>query len=384
RAASMTAPNPNAQADLLVKAWEMSQVDPATITYMEAHGTGTALGDPIEITGLKKAFTRLYAKAGKALPAEPHCGIGSVKSNLGHLERASGIAGMLKVLLAMKHRTLPASINIIEVNPYIKLEGTPFQIVRQTRPWAVPLGADGKPVPRRAGVSSFGMGGVNGHVVLEEYLPAEPEAEPITSPEPQLFVLSAKGEEPLRHQAENLARFLEEPAGDALIPLEPPAAGPTEEVRALAASVLGLDIGDLDLEEPLSELGFEVETYTRFQQELGERFALAPGRVSQYATLAGLAAEIGAGPGADGPATRASSVDLRRVAYTLQVGREPYPHRLAVAAGGASELAARLRAFAAGELPPGAWSGLVRGGKKAKESIPGESQVRAALASGRP
>ena len=190
RANSLTAPNPKAQAELLEQAYTQAGVDPRSIGYIEAHGTGTALGDPIEINGLKTAFKRLYEQAQAPQPEQPHCGIGSVKTNIGHLELAAGVAGVIKVLLQLKHRTLAKSLHAEELNPYIQLEGSPFYIVRESLPWPAPLDAQGRELPRRAGVSSFGFGGVNAHVVLEEYVapPAQPQASG-----PQAIVLSEIG-----------------------------------------------------------------------------------------------------------------------------------------------------------------------------------------------
>ena len=208
RANSLTAPNPKAQAELLEQAYTQAGVDPRSIGYIEAHGTGTALGDPIEINGLKTAFKRLYEQAQAPQPEQPHCGIGSVKTNIGHLELAAGVAGVIKVLLQLKHRTLAKSLHAEELNPYIQLEGSPFYIVRESLPWPAPLDAQGRELPRRAGVSSFGFGGVNAHVVLEEYVapPAQPQASG-----PQAIVLSARNEERLREQAQQLLQAIEQP-----------------------------------------------------------------------------------------------------------------------------------------------------------------------------
>ncbi|MCB0191358.1 MAG: SDR family NAD(P)-dependent oxidoreductase, partial [Anaerolineae bacterium] len=210
RATSLTAPNPNAQADLLVSAYQQANLDPATVGYIEAHGTGTALGDPIEVNGLKQAFARLYQQWDKGSVAQSHCGLGSVKSNIGHLEAAAGIAGVLKVLLAMKHQTLPASINFEVQNPYIDLADSPFYVVNKTQAWPPLLGEAGRPLPRRAGVSSFGFGGANAHVVLEEYqrLPEVGTGEQRVDEGPQVIVLSAKNEERLRAYAQRLLIYL--------------------------------------------------------------------------------------------------------------------------------------------------------------------------------
>ena len=166
---SLTAPNPDAQADLIYKVWKNSKIDINTVGYIEAHGTGTSLGDPIEINGLKKAFSRLQDEEANGSVFNHYCGIGTVKSNIGHLESASGIAGLIKVLLALKHKVIPASINIESINPYIKLNDSPFYIVRETKEWEAFEDEYGKKIPRRAGVSSFGFGGVNAHIAIEEY-----------------------------------------------------------------------------------------------------------------------------------------------------------------------------------------------------------------------
>lgn len=204
KANSITTPNPGAQSETVRAAYESAGVDMGTVSYIEAHGTGTKLGDPAEINGLKKAFRHIGGKA--------FCGIGAVKSNLGHLEAAAGMAGMIKVLLAMKHKVLPASIHLETINPYIELEGTPFYFVSETRPWDALAGPDGRPVPRRAGVSSFGFGGVNAHIVVEESdtaalrskeSPAPAEAHPV------LFLLSARTNHRLKEYARQFVTYLD-------------------------------------------------------------------------------------------------------------------------------------------------------------------------------
>ncbi|HEX6095443.1 MAG TPA: SDR family NAD(P)-dependent oxidoreductase [Thermoanaerobaculia bacterium] len=205
---ALTAPNSAAQAELLVEAYEKGQVDPATVGYVEAHGTGTSLGDPIEIQALSKAFSELYKKRGKAPASTPHCGLSSVKTNIGHLETAAGIAGIFKAVLSIKNREIPANIHLEEVNPYIKLEGTPFFIADKLTPWMAPVGADGAPAPRVAGVSSFGFGGANAHVVLQEYI--APGGTTAAATGPQLVVLSAKNDQRLDDYIKSIGMYLEE------------------------------------------------------------------------------------------------------------------------------------------------------------------------------
>ncbi|MBN6546604.1 SDR family NAD(P)-dependent oxidoreductase, partial [Actinacidiphila bryophytorum] len=213
RAQALTAPNPNAQAELLTTVYQRAGVDPRSVGYIEAHGTGTALGDPIEINALKTAFGRLYAAAG-APPAEaPHIAVASVKSNIGHLEFAAGAAGVIKVLLQLRHRTLVRGLHADEVNPYIRLDGSPFRLVRENEEWAAPRDSTGRALPRLAGVSSFGIGGVNAHVVIEEYVPPAPARIDAPAAQPaaatHAFVLSARTADQLTARVRDLLGHLD-------------------------------------------------------------------------------------------------------------------------------------------------------------------------------
>jgi acyl transferase domain-containing protein len=212
RATSLTAPNPKAQASLLIDTYRRAGVDPRSLGYLETHGTGTELGDPIEINGLKSAFEELYRVfepdygISPDLSA-PHCGLGSVKSNIGHLEAAAGMAGLLKVILALKHKTKPAGIHTEKLNRYIDLDQSPFYVVREAQDWEPPSAAAGSiNHKRRAGISSFGFGGVNAHVILEEY--EKIEIDPASSSVDQIVTLSAKSETALKVYVENLLGFL--------------------------------------------------------------------------------------------------------------------------------------------------------------------------------
>ncbi|EDM74392.1 polyketide synthase of type I, partial [Plesiocystis pacifica SIR-1] len=192
-------PNPRAQSEVVSMAMERGGVDPQTITYVEAHGTGTALGDPIEVAGLTAAFGRADA---------PWCGLGAIKSNIGHLESAAGIVGLTKVLLQMRHRTLVPTLHVEALNPNLDMHRSPFRIQRELTPWEPPAG-----IPRRAGLSSFGAGGVNAHLVLEEYRePAKRRAEVSAPSEPErhCLVLSARTAPQLRKVAEALRARLAE------------------------------------------------------------------------------------------------------------------------------------------------------------------------------
>jgi amino acid adenylation domain-containing protein len=193
-----TAPSVTGQADAILTAMTMAGFAPVTIGYVEAHGTGTPLGDPIEVAALTQAFRSLAED--HELPTQ-YCGIGSVKTNFGHLDAAAGVAGLIKAVLALRHRMLPPSLHFHEPNPDLALADSPFFVVDRLQPW--PRGT----TPRRAGVSSFGIGGTNAHVVLEE-APEVPAAVSDRRRRWQLLPLSAKSASALARLAENLGAFL--------------------------------------------------------------------------------------------------------------------------------------------------------------------------------
>ncbi|WP_444996464.1 SDR family NAD(P)-dependent oxidoreductase [Aliikangiella sp. IMCC44359] len=202
RANALTAPNPKAQAELLKAAYSKANIDPHSIGYFEAHGTGTKLGDPIEVNAMKAAFSELYPSSESG-----YCGVGSVKSNIGHLELAAGVAGVIKVLLQLKHQTLVKSLHCDQVNPYIQFEKSPFYVVQENRPWLRTKDKQGKELPRRAGVSSFGFGGVNAHVVIEEYTPQAAVAA-TENKGSYIIVLSARNEQQLDEAGKRLYQTL--------------------------------------------------------------------------------------------------------------------------------------------------------------------------------
>ncbi|GAA0894710.1 hypothetical protein GCM10009122_43910 [Fulvivirga kasyanovii] len=189
-------PNPVAQGDLIIESLKKANIDPATLSYIETHGTGTALGDPIEITGLNKAF-------GEADGKKQFCPIGSVKSNIGHLESAAGIAAVTKVLLQLKHQQLVPSLHAEILNSNINFSESPFYVQRELADWAQPDG-----FPRRAGISSFGAGGSNAHLIIEEYNTVATQANEPENSIPQAFVLSSKDQNGLLKYAEKMLAFL--------------------------------------------------------------------------------------------------------------------------------------------------------------------------------
>ena len=193
---SFTSPSVDGHAQVIAMAQALGGIDPQTISYIEAHGTGTSLGDPIEIAGLTQAF-----RAGGAT-GNGFCAIGSLKTNIGHLDAAAGVAGLIKASLALHHKTLPASLNYRAPNPKLDIENTPFFVNATLREWP-----DGT-TPRRAGVSSFGVGGTNAHVVLEEA--PLPERTAGAQRAEQLLLISARDADALERAAARLKAHLEQ------------------------------------------------------------------------------------------------------------------------------------------------------------------------------
>ncbi|GAB4215709.1 MAG: hypothetical protein OHK0022_55940 [Roseiflexaceae bacterium] len=203
-----TAPGGEGQTKVVSEALEVAGIEPATIDYIEAHGTGTAMGDPIEI----QALTRVFAAGTQR---RQFCAIGSLKTNIGHLAAAAGVAGLIKTTLALQHRQIPPSLHYEQPNPEIDFAAGPFYVNTTLSEWR----AAGR--PRRAGVSSFGVGGTNAHLVLEE----APAPEPSDPGRPwQLLTLSAKTATALEAMAGNLAAHLrahpEQPLADVAYTLQ--------------------------------------------------------------------------------------------------------------------------------------------------------------------
>lgn len=193
---SYSAPSVDAQARVIYQAQDVADIDPESITYIEAHGTATSLGDPIEIAALTQAFRAKTTK-------NRYCAIASLKSNIGHLSEASGVAGLIRTVLALKHKQIPPSLHFEKPNPQIDFENSPFYVNTKLKDWE----HNGKN-PRRAGVNSFGMGGTNAHVVLEEWDVSE-ETNRNNQRRQQLFLLSAKTPTALETITTNLVYHLD-------------------------------------------------------------------------------------------------------------------------------------------------------------------------------
>jgi acyl transferase domain-containing protein len=197
-------PSASGEAAAIREAYVVAEVDPASVGYVETHGSATPLGDAIEIAALRRTF--------RDRGAEPACALGAVKANIGNADAAGGVASLIKCVLMLEHRSLVPLVHLREPNPRLEMDGGPFRLETPAGPWPAPAG-----VPRRAGVSSFGIGGTNIHVVLEEAPPPEPPQPPAAGP--VLLVWSARSEPELRQVGEALRQRLEREPAPALTDL---------------------------------------------------------------------------------------------------------------------------------------------------------------------
>ncbi len=191
----LTAPNAKAQEAVIIEAWENADINPESILYIEAHGTATNLGDPIEVSGIERAFKRFTGK-------KNFCAIGSVKTNIGHLDNISGLVGLIKLVLCLKHEKLPRLIHFQRPNRKIDFINSPVYINDKTNNWE----SDGTKL--RGGVSSFGLAGTNCHIVLEQYMEDREEIRKSTA-RPQIFTLAAKSEEQVYELVDKYLSFLQ-------------------------------------------------------------------------------------------------------------------------------------------------------------------------------
>ena len=196
RTSGLTAPNPGAQRDVILAAWRDAEIDPTTISYIEAHGTGTPLGDPIEVEALTEAFRRHTKRRG-------FCRLGSIKSNLGHLDAAAGMAGLIKILLSFEHGQLPPTLGVDCPNPRIRFDDSPLVIQAQHAAWKPELGL------RRAGISAFGFGGTNAHVIIEQPPPLSDKRTEQDRPT-HILAISARDRESLESLGDRYLDWLDE------------------------------------------------------------------------------------------------------------------------------------------------------------------------------
>ncbi|MEO1103518.1 MAG: beta-ketoacyl synthase N-terminal-like domain-containing protein, partial [Pseudomonadota bacterium] len=315
-----TVPSPAAQGEAIRAALDEAGVGAETISYVEAHGTGTALGDPVELVGLARGYGD-GASRGRPIA------LGAVKSNIGHLEAAAGIAGLVKVLLGLRHGELVPSLPHSDgLNPECDFRGAGFRLQQECAPW---VAGDG---PRRAGLSAFGAGGSNVHMIVEE-APARAVARAVGQEVPVMVPLSAPSVAQLRASAHALAAWVEAQGGVG-------AASAQETVCSVAAEVLSIPRAAIEPDDSIEDCGFDATTGAALSSHLLDLFpdAELPRFLASGLRLADIAALLDPSPG--------EGLSLPNLAATLQLGREAFTQRAAFVVSSVGELKAALMRFA--------------------------------------
>ncbi len=343
-----TVPSVDSQKKLISETLNDAGIDAGTITAVEAHGTGTALGDPIEVDALSRVFDSY------GVPRN-YCSLGSVKSNIGHLEAAAGIAAITKVLLEMKHGKLVPTLHSEKPNPYIPFAESPFYLQHELSTWNR-LTVNGQEIPRRAGISAFGAGGSNAHVILEEYIDKRNPDKDMIVP---LFVLSARTEEQLKEYAGKMISFLENLEGkdkesDVLC---------TQKntdysfVKEILSKVLDISEDAISADDRLLEIGIDkyvAEDMTEAVRDTADKQVLSED-ILACETVADLAelfektigntSEDSSVKTEDDESGEIRVPSLEQIAYTLQTGRITMEVRLAIEANSKEELISALNSY---------------------------------------
>lgn len=338
RTSGYSVSNPNAQSDVIVEALEKAKINPRSIGYIEAHGTGTELGDPIEIRGLVKAF-RNYTNDNQ------FCSIGSVKTNIGHCEASAGIASLTKVILQIKNKKLVPSLHSKDLNQKIDFNQTPFIVQQELEEWKpITLVQNGKneTYPRRAGISSFGAGGSNVHMILEEYVPEEDSMECTQECREELMVMSAKTEECLKEYCNRFIEYFSQ----------------TERICNtntlnrcinIVTDIMGMDKDSFDVDATFEEYGFQIFTYNRLIEQIRQEFSVTMSLHDIYKspTTKALANEIDeAGLNIKRGKAVVNKANFADIAYTMLVGRESQEeYRVAIRGRSTNEIVDKLIEF---------------------------------------
>lgn len=385
RAHSFTAPNAAAQAQVVKTAWETSGKAFHDACMVETHGTGTPLGDPIEVNGLKKVSEEFGFNKKKS-KAKPGIALGALKSHVGHMEATAGIGGVIKAVMSMKYRTIPRNLNFTTLNPHIDLNNTPYYVPTEN------ISLKGT-ASLLAGVSSFGFGGVNAHVVIESYGAATPTAKKRATTQknaqPYLIPLSGKDKHSLHGRVQQLIQFLETACDDAT---------DTSDAALLAALCSLLKLNKRNTAKPLAFATLDISparwmsALKALGQQIGRNVDM--GEVMDCVTLQEAARVIARNTQVSRlipsnalctrvalPEAEIRTVTLAQIAYTLMHGRDVFKERLACIAHSREELLSQLKAYI--QAPDAAvaslWTHAIRSDDAAIEK-PGTGVDAASLA----
>ncbi|WP_187294693.1 SDR family NAD(P)-dependent oxidoreductase [Chitinophaga pinensis] len=354
RTSGPTVPDPVAQAEVIKAALQDAQLDPRTISYIEAHGTGTSLGDPIEIQGLKRAFESWTKE-------KQFCAIGSSKSNIGHLEAAAGIAALTKLLLQFRHGQLFPTLHAEKLNPHIPFKDTPFYVQHGLREWDRPqIHVAGKDltVPRRAGLSSFGANGSNAHLIVEEYIPATKNKEQDNQQTSFLVPLSARDEDRLMAYIRTLHDFVSKQTNnDSADRLKITI---REQLLEMVSQLIHIPQASLDPGQEFFELNADIVQLTTLADQLWQQWGiqLAADVLMRLRSVSGIVDylleyhKVSLGNiFANEDRSDVHDRQLASLAYTLQTGREAMSSRVVFLARDYASLKRMLADVIEGRTP---------------------------------
>lgn len=325
RTSGPTVPDPVAQAEVIKAALQDAKIDPRTISYIEAHGTGTSLGDPIEIQGLKRAFENWTKE-------KQFCAIGSSKSNIGHLEAAAGIAALTKLLLQFRHGKLFPTLHADKLNPHISFKDTPFYVQHGLKEWDRPqirVAETDLIVPRRAGLSSFGANGSNAHLIIEEYIPAVQARDQDNLHTTFLVPLSARDEDRLMAYIRSLHDFVSKQTTNASS--DQLRITISAQLLEMVSQLIHIPLASLDPGQEFFELNADIVQFTVLADQLWQQWGiqLAADVLLRLRSVSGIADYLldYHRVALEHIFTREGSSDvnngqLASLAYTLQTGRE--------------------------------------------------------------
>lgn len=342
----ITAPNGNAQEQLIVDTYEKYHIQPSDISYIETHGTGTKLGDPIEVNALIRAFSTFTDKRN-------YCALGSIKTYIGHTSAASGVIGLIKILLSMKYHRIPGQTNLKKMNPLINIKDTPFTICKETTEWE---GEKGKPL--MAALNTFGHSGTNVHIVIKEY------TEEVSNKDDQekkvlFFPYSAKSEQQLKAVlVKNLQLLEEENISTSEI---------YSWIKQKLCSILQLQEKEISSNDLLVDFGLDLMQQELLLKEIEKEFNYCVTSVDlqTISSINKLAEYIVTSKGK----AIGTKINLRDMAYTLQVGREDLEKRVIFLASRVDELTDKIRAYIRGNNEySGVWTGYHKQKKKAEST----------------
>ncbi len=344
KVSGITVPGPIAQQELIADCYEKCQVHPEQISYIEAHGTGTALGDPIEVEGLTKAFRQKTEK-------KQYCAIGSLKSSIGHAEAAAGIAALSKVALQLHHKKQVPSLHASDENPYLKLQQTPFYVQKRFEDWKQESGM------RTAGISSFGATGTNVHLVIQEYIPDQKLLVYQNSnfPKTAIIPLSAKNKKQLIAYADRLLKQLKNRKLEYVSErISPSLSGNTidpdfqKAIEQKLAEVLRIASSNLSPDTEWQEFGLDTYQYKELQSWLDMTYAWKP-ELSELesVTIQSLGQRLfeTIPNKVESDQENTNQYYLQQIAYTFQTGRVPLEERAVFLVSSIESLIAKLELF---------------------------------------